>query len=204
MGNHDQRRVASRLGEARTDTMNMVLLTLPGASVTYMGEEIGMTDVDISWADTVDPAACRTNETEYQKTTRDPARTPFQWDSTTSAGFSTATTPWLPVSPNYRTVNVAAQQTATKSHLKTYKQLIQLRKDAIMQSDGFSSAYYGNVLFLLRWDASTSRGLITLANFGDNVETFNYTKAAGGGLKWPSNVKLLYQIVSDKQTQSVG
>jgi alpha-glucosidase len=183
--------------------MNMVLLTLPGASVSYMGEEIGMTDVYITWEDTVDPAACRTNETEYEKTTRDPARTPFQWDSTTSAGFSTNQKPWLPVSPLYQTVNVAAQLAASTSHLKTYKQLMQLRKDTIMKSDEFSSAYYGNVLYFSRWDLTTNRWLITLANFGNNVETFNYTKAAGG-LKWPSNIKLQYQIVSDKQTQKIG
>jgi hypothetical protein len=36
MGNHDQRRVASRLGVARTDALNMILLSLPGASISYM------------------------------------------------------------------------------------------------------------------------------------------------------------------------
>lgn len=35
MGNHDQNRVAYRLGEDRVDMINMLLLTLPGASVTY-------------------------------------------------------------------------------------------------------------------------------------------------------------------------
>ena len=54
MGNHDRPRVATRLGEERIDALNMVLLSLSGASVTYQGEEIGMTDVYISWEDTVD------------------------------------------------------------------------------------------------------------------------------------------------------
>lgn len=35
MGNHDQHRVASRLGTDRVDMVNMILLTLPGASVNY-------------------------------------------------------------------------------------------------------------------------------------------------------------------------
>lgn len=35
VGNHDQNRVASRLGTDRVDGINMIVLTLPGASVTY-------------------------------------------------------------------------------------------------------------------------------------------------------------------------
>lgn len=36
------------------------------------GEEIGMTDVWISWEDTVDPQACRTNPNIYESFSRDP------------------------------------------------------------------------------------------------------------------------------------
>lgn len=50
IGNHDQNRIASRLGTDRIDMINMILLTLPGVSVTYNGEEIGMVDVWISWS----------------------------------------------------------------------------------------------------------------------------------------------------------
>lgn len=35
MGNHDQARLGSRLGTDRIDTINMLILTLPGASITY-------------------------------------------------------------------------------------------------------------------------------------------------------------------------
>lgn len=45
---------------------------------TQKGEEIGMTDVIISWEDSVDPSACSKNESTYYSVTRDPARTPFQ------------------------------------------------------------------------------------------------------------------------------
>lgn len=55
-GNHDQHRVASRLGRDRIDAINMILLTLPGISINYNGEEIGMVDQWLSWNDTVDPA----------------------------------------------------------------------------------------------------------------------------------------------------
>lgn len=79
MGNHDQKRLVSRLGEARVDLYNILLKTLPGISITYQGEEIGMTDLIISWKETVDPQACNTDPTRYHSFSRDPARTPFQW-----------------------------------------------------------------------------------------------------------------------------
>ena len=36
---------------------------------------------------------------------RDNARTPMQWNGTENAGFSKVT-PWLPVNPNYKLINV--------------------------------------------------------------------------------------------------
>nr|AAY55205.1 IP13460p [Drosophila melanogaster] len=100
MGNHDQRRVGSRYGENRIDLMNMLQMFLPGVSITYQGEELGMTDLDISWEDSRDPAACNSNSDIYEQFTRDPARTPFQWSDEANAGFSTNATTWLPINPN--------------------------------------------------------------------------------------------------------
>lgn len=88
LGNHDNKRLASRYGPARTDLFNIFLKTLPGVAITYNGEELGLTDVYLSWKDTVDPQACRTNESYFQTVSRDPARTPFQWDDSVSAGNS--------------------------------------------------------------------------------------------------------------------
>lgn len=78
------------------------------------GEEILMTDNRaITWEETDDPQACQTNETVFQDFTRDPVRTPFQWDDTPNAGFSTAERTWLPVHANYQTRNLKAQKEAT-------------------------------------------------------------------------------------------
>ena len=83
-----------------------------------------MIDGNISWVDTKDPQACNTNDpVNYWKSSRDPARTPFHWDATTNAGFSTNNTTWLPVASNYKTVNVAAQTAAAKSHYKVILKL---------------------------------------------------------------------------------
>ena len=93
------------------------------------GEEIGMSDVKISWNDTVDPQACITNATVFEQYSRDPVRTPFQWDDSKNAGFSTGNKTWLPISPNYKSVNVKIQKMGTKSHLKVFQKLCSLRKD---------------------------------------------------------------------------
>lgn len=67
--------------------MTMLEMILPGVAVTYNGEEIGMLDKrDISWEDTKDPQACNAGRDKYQSQSRDPNRTPFQWDSTINAG----------------------------------------------------------------------------------------------------------------------
>jgi alpha-glucosidase len=68
------------------DGMNMLALLLPGTAITYYGEEIGMEDTFISWEQTVDPAGVNAGQHNYLYRSRDPERTPFQWDDTTHAG----------------------------------------------------------------------------------------------------------------------
>ena len=58
---------------------------------------------------------------------RDNARTPFQWDASPGAGFTTGT-PWLPLNPNYRELNLAAQRGREGSVYEFYRSLIALRK----------------------------------------------------------------------------
>jgi len=53
VGNHDNHRVSARFGDHSIDPLNMIIHLLPGSSVTYYGEEIGMQDTWISWEDTV-------------------------------------------------------------------------------------------------------------------------------------------------------
>ena len=57
---------------------------------------------------------------------RDNARTPMQWDAGLNAGFGTGT-PWLPVNPNHRWLNAAAQVGAERSVFEHYRALISLR-----------------------------------------------------------------------------
>ena len=105
-------RLGSRFGAANIDGFNMMSLMLPGVAVTYNGEEIGMTNTAVSWEDTVDPAGLNCGEEHFNDfmCSRDPERTPMQWDSSDNAGFTKADKPWLPVNENYLTgINVAHQ-----------------------------------------------------------------------------------------------
>ena len=92
-------------------------MTLRGTPTLYYGDEIGMHDASIAEHQVRDPAPHR----------RDPERTPMQWNGTQNAGFSNGE-PWLPVSDDYREVNVAKQFNDPTSLLTLYRRLIWLRK----------------------------------------------------------------------------
>ncbi|XP_055632788.1 maltase 1-like isoform X3 [Toxorhynchites rutilus septentrionalis] len=172
LGNHDRPRIASRFGRERAASFAVLEMTLPGIAVVYYGEEIGMEDNrDITFEETQDPQATNTNKEVYQLYTRDPVRTPFQWDNSTFAGFTVATTEktWLPVHPNYKEVNLAAQKEDPKSIFKLYQQLIKLRKDhAFMHGDFKSKALINNVFGYTRMLADhTSYAVVINMNIGD-------------------------------------
>lgn len=92
-----------------------------------------MTDVHISWEDTVDPQACVTDQDFYHYVSRDPARTPLQWNSDHNAGFSTANKTWLPLAESYADKNIELQMAQSQSHLKVFKALLELRSHPTMR-----------------------------------------------------------------------
>jgi len=53
-------------------------------------------------------------------------------------GFSSAPKTWLPVHPNYLELNLEAQKAANKSHYQVYKDLLELRRSAIMRLGRFN------------------------------------------------------------------
>jgi len=58
---------------------------------------------------------------------RDNGRTPFQWDASNYAGFS-STEPWIKVNPNYTAINAAAQEKEPQSPLNYFRKVVALRK----------------------------------------------------------------------------
>ena len=124
LGNHDQSRIASRVGLPQARVAAMLLLTLRGTPTLYYGEEIGMTDVSIPRAEIVDPQGLGFPDL-YKS--RDPGRTPMQWNTSPNSGFSQHR-PWLRIANNFDEVNVELQKNDPTSMLRFYRRLIGLRK----------------------------------------------------------------------------
>ncbi|XP_058791295.1 maltase 1-like [Phymastichus coffea] len=175
VGNHDNHRVASRFGTGsdRADQISMLSAVLPGILVVYNGDEIGMVDRYFTWEETVDPAGCSAGPDRYQIKSRDPERTPFQWDATTSAGFSTNTKTWLPVNQNYKQLNLAAQKNATVSHYRVFKALSKLKKTPVLQK-GVTEILLAtsDVLAVIR-KMPGQRSIVLLINFANKSITLD-------------------------------
>ncbi len=122
LGNHDQSRIASRVGARQARVAAMLLLTLRGTPTIYYGDEIGMHDVDVPAELQRDPAGLR-----VPGHGRDPERTPMRWDGTINAGFTTGA-PWLPIGGDVETINVASQRNDPGSMLTFYRSLLALRR----------------------------------------------------------------------------
>jgi alpha-glucosidase len=134
LGNHDSKRFTERFKDLqdkkeKIQVLASMLLTMKGTAFIYYGEEIGMEDAEIPFEKIVDPAG-RNLWPDYKG--RDSARTPMQWDDGVFSSFSKVE-PWLPVTDDYKVLNVKAQMSDQDSLLHFYKRLITLRKtsDAI-------------------------------------------------------------------------
>ena len=146
--NHDRPRMVTRWGndsdefrELSSKMLTTFLLTMRATPFYYNGDELGMTNVKFDRIDDY-----RDIETinmykqieasggdlqqfiEAQKlSARDNSRTPFQWNDTLHAGF-TSGVPWIKVNPNYTTINAEQQEKDDNSCLNYFKKLIKLRK----------------------------------------------------------------------------
>ncbi|MDP9038513.1 MAG: alpha-amylase family glycosyl hydrolase [Acidobacteriota bacterium] len=125
LGNHDQSRLATRLGPGQARTAAMLLLTLRGTPTMYYGDELGMRDGQIPPARIQDPAEKRQPGIGMG---RDPERTPMLWDGSANAGFTTAAQPWLPIAGGFAAQSVAAQTKDPQSMLGLYRRLLALRR----------------------------------------------------------------------------
>lgn len=148
LANHDNARMVSRFGndseEFRVPSSKMLttfIMTMRGTPYYYYGDELGMTNIRFTSIDQY-----RDIETlgKYQKVkkeggditafienqkrvARDNGRTPFQWDTTANAGFTTGN-PWLPVNQNHKEVNMVQQERDSASVLNYFRKAVKLRK----------------------------------------------------------------------------
>jgi glycosidase len=166
--NHDQPRVMTVLGDAaKARVAASAMLMLPGMPFVYYGEEIGM-------------VGAKPDET---------IRTPMQWSSTPNGGFSTGT-PWEPLQADWKTKNVAAQDSSRQSLLNHYRKLIQVRNAHSALSSGRLTLLQtddttGTIAAWLR--SSRDTAFLIVVNFGPRhgrvvTETVPPGSLPGGGM----------------------
>lgn len=156
--NHDQRRLASVLGNSPAKMRNAaaVLLTLPGVPFLYYGEEVGIQNGPTGGDES--------------------KRTPMPW---TAQGGFTSGTPWFQYAPGTATANVASQTSDPNSLLSRYRTLIRARNS--------SDALRGGTLELLDSGSPTlaflrrsgDKVVLVVHNLGD-------AHASTGNLNFPA------------------
>lgn len=136
--------------EPSAKALCLMTTTLSGTVFIYQGQEIGMINVPKEWGiDEYQDIATQQYYAEQLKrlqkaegrpdpdmsgimgairrVARDNSRTPMQWDSSPSGGFTTGK-PWMKSSPDAKTCNVAAQLSDASSVLSFWKKTLVIRK----------------------------------------------------------------------------
>ncbi|HEY7563367.1 MAG TPA: alpha-amylase family glycosyl hydrolase [Acidimicrobiia bacterium] len=164
-GNHDQPRIATRLGLEASKAMAVMLLTLRGTPTLYYGDELGMVDAEIPPDRQQDPYGRR-----VPGQGRDGCRTPMQWSSEAHAGFSAPTTAstWLPVPSTFRQHNVQTQQGDPSSHLELYRRLLALRRqEPALHGGDIRVLRSPRQVLAYRRTHPTSQSFLVLANLAE-------------------------------------
>ncbi len=147
LANHDQARLVSRFGndsaayrEVSSKMLSTFLMTMRGTPYYYNGDELGMTNAGFTNISEYRDMPTL-NEYQHQKNIggdmqqfmkriqfecRDNGRTPFQWNNTANAGFTTGT-PWININPNYTSINEASQENDPNSVLLYFRNIVKLR-----------------------------------------------------------------------------
>lgn len=153
--NHDQPRALSRFGNDTTyrvesaKMLGTAIHLMRGTPYIYQGEEIGMTNPNFeSIEEFRDVESLNAYEILLKKgveekevlnilnnRSRDNSRTPMQWNSEKNGGF-TKGRPWINVAKNYTEINVESEEKDENSILNYHKQLIKLREENDVISEG--------------------------------------------------------------------
>ena len=157
--NHDHPRIISRYGseEYRTESGKMLAamyILQRGTPFVYQGQEIGMLNInlpelsmykDVMAENNIDVASHFMPRSTAMKllahSSRDNARTPFQWSDEPNAGFTTGT-PWFNVNENYHEINARAQEDDPDSLLNFYRALLKFKKESPVATWGSYREYF--------------------------------------------------------------
>lgn len=188
--NHDHPRIISRYGSEKYRTesgkmlANMYMLQ-QGTPFVYQGQEIGMTNIRLNCVDDYVDCFVKNNYKTARekmhlpkklcdelafKSTRDNSRTPVQWSSAENAGF-TSGTPWFYINPNYKEINVEAEDKDPDSILNHYRALIKFKKENDVAIYGDYKEHYRNSdkLYVYERNYQGKRLLVINSFTEDNV-----------------------------------
>ena len=135
LSNHDWVRHVTRYargaaaaadGVRRARAAALVQLALPGVVYLYLGDELGLPNVDLPDEVLQDPVWERSGRTERG---RDGERVPLPWSGEKPPyGFTTGTTTWLPMPEGWADLTVEAQLEDPASMLSLYRSALDLRR----------------------------------------------------------------------------
>ena len=123
LGNHDQKRIASRVGPAQARVAILILLTLRGTPTLYNGDELGLENVPVLPGQGKDPFGLA-----HPEQGRDPVRSPMPWRRMEAHAGFTSGEPWLPIGDDNVERNVEVQRDDPNSMLNLTRDLLALRR----------------------------------------------------------------------------
>ena len=182
--NHDNPRSWDRFGDGKHNAeiakiVATILFTTRATALMYYGEELGMTTTTPTRVEDVkDPIGI----TGWPKEKgRDGERTPMQWSTIDpQAGFSTNPSTWLPVPPNYTTVNVKTESNDPNSLLTWHTKLIHMRRDLPALHDGgiiMLDPTNPNVLSYVRTTSAGAASVVVALNMSAQPQTIDVNLA---------------------------
>jgi alpha-glucosidase len=192
--NHDAPRAISRWASgANRDAVArlalLLLVSLRGNVFLYQGEELGLPQAQIAFADLKDPEAIANWP---QTLGRDGARTPMPWAAhNPGAGFSTVS-PWLPIPAEHMALAVQTQERDPHSLLMLTRRLIALRNtSAALRAGAIRIIEAGDSILGFERTAVREQ-LLCVFNLGETPQTFSaplpgkwrVLEAVGGATPW--------------------
>ncbi len=156
LSNHDVVRVATRWWGAQPTREQLLLgstllLCLRGSPCLYQGDELGLPEAEVAYADLQDPYGI-TMWPAFKG--RDGCRTPMPWDGTQPHhGFGPADSrPWLPAAPAHGALAVAQQEADPNSLLHAHRRLLHMRRGcpALVKGSQTLLAVHPQVLAFVR------------------------------------------------------
>ena len=195
LGNHDQPRMTSRWGNdsdqfrvLSSKMLTTFLLSMGGTPYYYNGDELGMINAKF---DKIEDYKDIETLAEYEKVknaggdlnqfitdqktggARDNGRTPYQWNNSKNAGFTTGN-PWIKVNDNHTYLNAEVQENDPNSNLNYFREMTKLRKSNLALVYGkYSLLDKENPDIYAYTRELDGKKLLILLNFSNKTATVN-------------------------------